>query len=379
MNMRKFTAILLSAVLSAGIFSTTAFAYTGENAVNEGDDTSISNVEVVSESETEAGEETQALTDGYSVRTNDDGSVVVTVNGKEYTLGSGNDGKRVGTVIPGITSLHFRIGPGMDYEIMGYLYSGDQVEILEKEGDWYKVTFDGKTGYVHGNYLNVLDTSSGSLLDDDMVSLILSMVADGAFADDTDESDASLTPDGNLTLVDDIGSGSGTGQQFITLVTKAGNTFYLVIDRNDKGEENVHFLNLVDEADLLSLMDEEEAAKYQTETPVESTPEPVETTTPTETETPTESSQKEESSRSLLPMVMLLLFLIGAAGVGGYLYIKVKGGLPHKQTDKPDPDADYRDEEDEINLPEENDEDSDGGESYDEEVDEEDAMDDEPI
>lgn len=70
---------------------------------------------------------------------------------------------------------------------------------------------------------------------------------------------AVLTPDGNLTLADDMGSATGARKQFITLVTKAGNTFYLIIDRDDKGEQTVHFLNLVDEADLHALMDEEEA------------------------------------------------------------------------------------------------------------------------
>jgi len=46
-----------------------------------------------------------------------------------------------------------------------------------------------------------------------------------------------LTPDGNLTLVDDFGSISGTGKQFVTLVTKAGNYFYLIIDRDEKGKK----------------------------------------------------------------------------------------------------------------------------------------------
>ena len=71
-----------------------------------------------------------------------------------------------------------------------------------------------------------------------------------------------LTPEGNLSLVDDYGDSEKVGKQFVTLVTKNGNYFYLIIDRDDNGQENVHFLNLVDESDLLSLMDEEEAQAY---------------------------------------------------------------------------------------------------------------------
>ena len=77
----------------------------------------------------------------------------------------------------------------------------------------------------------------------------------------TDETSGALTPEGNLTLVDDYHTdySDGSGQQFITLVSKSGNTFYLVIDRNAKGQQTVHFMNLVDEADLLALMEEEDA------------------------------------------------------------------------------------------------------------------------
>ena len=44
----------------------------------------------------------------------------------------------------------------------------------------------------------------------------------------TDEDSGALTPEGNLTLVDDYHTSysDGSGQQFITLVSKSGNTFY---------------------------------------------------------------------------------------------------------------------------------------------------------
>ena len=83
----------------------------------------------------------------------------------------------------------------------------------------------------------------------------------------TDEETVALTPEGNLTLVDDYYTNysDGSGQQLITMVSKSGATFYLVIDRNAKGQQTVHFMNLVDEADLLALMEEEDAEAYNAE------------------------------------------------------------------------------------------------------------------
>ena len=68
-----------------------------------------------------------------------------------------------------------------------------------------------------------------------------------------------LTPDGNMTLVDDIEGESTEDKQFITVVSKTGNYFYIIIDRAGDGENTVHFLNQVDEADLLALMEEGQA------------------------------------------------------------------------------------------------------------------------
>ena len=76
------------------------------------------------------------------------------------------------------------------------------------------------------------------------------------------ESYGPLTPDGNLNLIDDYGSPVGQGKQFITMQTKSGAYYYLIIDRDDSGNETVHFLNQVDEADILATMEEEDVAAY---------------------------------------------------------------------------------------------------------------------
>ncbi len=80
---------------------------------------------------------------------------------------------------------------------------------------------------------------------------------------DNPEQEGPLTPDGNLTLIDDYGDKPTSGKQFITLETKSGAVFYLIIDRDDNGTETVHFLNKVDESDILAYMEDEEKEAYE--------------------------------------------------------------------------------------------------------------------
>lgn len=148
-----------------------------------------------------------------------------------------------------------------------------------------------------------------------------------------------LTPDGNMELIDDYGPIKKAGKQFITLTSKSGKYFYLIIDRDDRGTETVHFLNLVDERDLLDLMDEEEVKAY-TDSLNTTEPESTEETT-TEASTETSTEDKEIKTPRKVPVATLAILLIATlAGIASYIYKKLD--LKKKKHDVPDPDADYR-------------------------------------
>ena len=186
----------------------------------------------------------------------------------------------------------------------------------------------------------------------------------------TDEETGALTPEGNLTLVDDYHTdySDGSGQQFITLVSKSGNTFYLVIDRNAKGQQTVHFMNLVDEADLLALMEEEDADAYTAEKEAatqaeqdrlkaeEEAKKTAEEEATSGTEQPTENKVTKIASGFLGIVVLIAL----AAGGIFYAFTKQK---QKKQAEKEalDPDANYTEDKGDFDIPTE-DEPEDSGE-----------------
>ena len=152
-----------------------------------------------------------------------------------------------------------------------------------------------------------------------------------------------LTPEGNLTVVDDYQTtfSDGTAQQFITLVSKSGAYFYLIIDRAADGDQTAHFLNMVDEADLLALMDEEDIPEPEPEPAPAPEPEPL------------PEPELEEDENSAGKFVLVLLVLAGIAGGGAYLWLKMQQRKREAEENKPDPDADYREDEEEIVLPDE--------------------------
>ena len=196
-----------------------------------------------------------------------------------------------------------------------------------------------------------------------------------------------LTPTGNMTLVDDILQDESyvvqdkkvlKDKQFITVETKNGNYFYIIIDRSGE-TENVYFLNMVDESDLLALMDDgkqetapvctckdhcepgavntncpvcknnmsecmgKEAEKPSTDKDKEEKP------ADKETEKPAETSEKKSSSGSLLIIVLILAL----AGGGALYWFKFRKKQPDNKGGADLDDYDFGDDEDEYEIEDE--------------------------
>ncbi len=172
------------------------------------------------------------------------------------------------------------------------------------------------------------------------------------------ETNLPLTPEGNLTLVDDEGSNIPSGKQFITLVTKNGNFFYLIIDRDAEGENTVHFLNQVDEADLFSLLEKDEAVALQTEwqqqeEELQRQIEQERSRLMAEQEalrTESEDTVKEEPEKDKRLALLAVIILAAAIGGGVFFLLRKKKALP---AENPDPDDYYGEEDLTFNPPEE--------------------------
>ena len=338
--MTKMVSALLAVMLSTAAFSVTAFASGGEEST-----------ESVTEQET-VGD----VSDLLSALAGSQVTVSVTEDGIQFSSGE-NDSGQTGTVTTGGGNLNVRTGAGMDYTAFTQLPNGTTVKVIGTDGDWLKVILPEKVGYVYSGYMTVSDGEAGSgegpfSLDTETLENLLGMLGGGL------NGGAALTPDGNLSLIDDIGSPTTSGKQFITVETKNGNVFYLIIDRDDEGEETVHFLNQVDEADLLTLMGDDAPAaevpavcncKEKCAAGAVNTNCPVCKNNLSEcsgkevvAEPEPEAEQPEKKSSGGLLVIVLLLALAGGGAFAYVKFIKPKQGM--KVSADPD-DYDFEDEE----------------------------------
>lgn len=76
-------------------------------------------------------------------------------------------------------SLNIRSGPWGS--VIGALYNGDKVTIVETSGDWYKIKVGSGYGYVHANYISTAKKAAGNTPLDDGSSSTPSSSGSGSF------------------------------------------------------------------------------------------------------------------------------------------------------------------------------------------------------
>lgn len=136
---------------------------------------------------------------------------------------------------------------------------------------------------------------------------------------------------GNGQLLDD--KSEDDTKQFLTIQTKNGNTFFLVLDRSSN-TENVYMLSMIDEKDLAEFL--EETDTQETEAPAVVVPEQETTPAPEDTEI---EPEKKDSGMNMGAVLAIVLVLVG--GIGGYYYFKVV--KPREEEDAEGEDLEFYD------------------------------------
>lgn len=147
---------------------------------------------------------------------------------------------------------------------------------------------------------------------------------------------------GNMKTVDLLYS-KATNKQFITVQTRKGETYYLVIDYDkplDKDGEQyeTYFLNLVDDRDLFGVVSKDE----------QPTPEPTATPTPKPTAEPKPETEKATDSTAMMALMLLVVLIAG--GAAAFVV------LGKKRDAQPRYNTELDDDDDEEEIGEENEE-----------------------
>lgn len=149
-----------------------------------------------------------------------------------------------------------------------------------------------------------------------------------------DSGNGVLTPSGNLSLVDDVSDADAEKMDFMTVTSKDGHVFYIVIDHN-AASQNVYFLNQVDESDLMALMSDQDKEALKTNKGESESADAEEVVKPTFRDTSEVSpetartSQNTEAKKNAVNSNMILAAVLGIIGlivIAAYYFLKIKPG-----------------------------------------------------
>ena len=177
--------------------------------------------------------------------------------------------------------------------------------------------------------------------DIDALYALLAQLAGGAGVSEPTDGKA-FSMGGNMKTVDLLYS-KATNKQFITVQTRKGETYYIVIDYDkplDKDGEQyeTYFLNLVDDRDLFGVVSKDE----------QPTPEPTATPTPKPTAEPKPEAEKTTDSTAMMALMLLVVLIAG--GAAAFVV------LGKKRDAQPRYNTELDDDDDEEEIGEENEE-----------------------
>jgi len=138
-----------------------------------------------------------------------------------------------------------------------------------------------------------------------------------------------FTPSGTGTVIDN--AIDGDGKEFYTVKTEKGNIFYLIIDRQ-KNTQNVYFLNVVTEEDLMAFV---EKTDKKTTTGTSAIP-PTGQTGTNGQGSPATPEPETEKTPGNNAVYILLVIAVAAAGGALYYFKIVKGKKNKTDTDEND-------------------------------------------
>ncbi|MDS0526619.1 SH3 domain-containing protein [Clostridium sp. SHJSY1] len=75
------------------------------------------------------------------------------------------------------TNLRVRSDAGTNYEIIGYLYNGQEIEVNAEKGDWYRISFNGREGYVSKDYVELNQSTTSTVTATDKKGQVINVTS----------------------------------------------------------------------------------------------------------------------------------------------------------------------------------------------------------
>lgn len=138
------------------------------------------------------------------------------------------------------TDVIVRSGPGLDFEAIGGITYDEEVIILGREGDWYRIQFGDQVGYINAQYVDVDDAPNAS----DMVEALKSTTTQarteapttttekGTTVTDKDDNVVTTTKKGTTVTDKDGNVVTTTTKKGTTVTDKDGNVVTTTTTKN---------------------------------------------------------------------------------------------------------------------------------------------------